>query len=104
MTREKGRWLACEDGHIVVLAASSAFFQNLLNNNKKASLLIYLGRVKSEYLEGILDFLYVGEATVEKAHLDEFLAAASEVSIAGLMRQNTETLPKAQRTQGLSSS
>ena len=40
--------------------------------------------------EAILDFLYVGEATVEKAHLDEFLAAASELKIAGLMRQNTE--------------
>ena len=43
--------LACEDGqqfqaHKVVLAASGAFFQNILKN-----LLIYLGRVKSEYLE-----------------------------------------------------
>ena len=84
--------LACEDGqrfeaHRVVLAASSAFFQN---NNKKANLLIYLGRVKSEYLEAILDFLYVGEATVEKAHLGEFLAVASELKIAGLMRQDNE--------------
>ena len=87
--------LACEDGqqfeaHKVVLAASGAFFQNILKNNKKANLLIYLGRVKSEYLEAILDFLYVGEATVEKEHLDEFLAAASELKIAGLMSQNTE--------------
>ena len=39
--------------------------------------------------EAILDFLHVGEAIVEKAHLDEFLAAASELKIAGLMRQNT---------------
>ena len=43
--------LACEDGqqfqtHKVVLAASGGFFQNILKN-----LLIYLGRVKSEYLE-----------------------------------------------------
>ena len=93
--------LACEDGqqssHVtavvgnkVVLAASGAFFQNILKNNKKANLLIYLGRVKSEYLEAILDFLYVGEATVEKERLDEFLAAASELKIAGLMSQNTE--------------
>ena len=40
--------------------------------------------------EAILDFLHVGEAIVEKAHLDEFLAAASELKIAGLMSQNTE--------------
>ena len=48
--------LACEDGqqfeaHKVVLAASGAFFQNILKNNKKANLLIFLGMVKSEYLE-----------------------------------------------------
>ena len=48
--------LASKDGqqfeaHKVVLAASGAFFQNILKNNKKASLLIYLGRVKCEYLE-----------------------------------------------------
>ena len=54
--------LACEDGHQfeahkVVLAASGAFYQNILKNNKKANLLIYLRRVKSEYLEAILDFL-----------------------------------------------
>ena len=48
------------------------------------------GEVRVSRAEAILDFLYVGEAIVEKAHLDEFLAVASELKIAGLMRQKTE--------------
>ena len=88
--------LACEDGeqveaHRVILAASSPFFQNILKNNKQSpQLLIYMRGVKSEDLMAILDFLYVGEATIRKENLDDFLAVAAELKIAGLMRQAVE--------------
>ena len=88
--------LACEDGeqveaHRVILAASSPFFQNILKNNKQSpQLLIYMRGVKSEDLMAILDFLYVGEATIRKENLDDFLAVAAELKIAGLMRQAIE--------------
>ena len=38
----------------------------------------------------IMDFLYVGEATVRKENLEDFLAVAAELKIAGLMRQAIE--------------
>ena len=88
--------LACEDGqqmgaHKVILAASSPFFQNILKNNKQSPhLLIYMRGVKSEDLKSIIDFLYMGEATVRKENLEDFLAVAAELKIAGLMRQAIE--------------
>ena len=88
--------LACEDGeqveaHRVILAASSPFFQNILKNNKQSpQLLIYMRGVKSEDLLAIIDFLYVGEATIRKENLDDFLAVAAELKIAGLMKQAVE--------------
>ena len=88
--------LACEDGeqveaHRVILAASSPFFKNILKNNKQSPhLLIYMRGLKSEDLKAILDFLYIGEATVRKENLDDFLEVASELKIAGLMRQEIE--------------
>ena len=85
--------LACEDGeqveaHRVILAASSPFFQNILKNKKQSPhLLIYMRGVKSEDLMAIIDFLYMGEATVRKENLEDFLAVAAELKIAGLMKQ-----------------
>ena len=46
--------------------------------------------VKSEDLKAIIDFLYMGEATVGKENLEDFLAVAAELKIAGLMRQAIE--------------
>ena len=99
--------LACEDGqqveaHKVILAASSPFFQNILKENKQSPhLLIFMRGVKSEDLMAIIDFLYVGEATVRKENLEDFLAVAAELKISGLMRQviekdfgNLEEAPK----------
>ena len=88
--------LACEDGqqveaHKVILAASSPFFQNILKENKQSPhLLIFMRGVKSEDLMAIIDFLYVGEATVRKENLEDFLAVAAELKISGLMRQAIE--------------
>ena len=88
--------LACEDGqqveaHKVILAASSPFFQNILRQNKQSPhLLIFMRGVKSEDLMAIIDFLYVGEATVRKENLEDFLAVAAELKISGLMKQAIE--------------
>ena len=88
--------LACEDGqqveaHRVILAASSPFFQNILKKNKQSPhLLIFMRGVKSEDMIAIVDFLYVGEATIRKENLEDFLAVAAELKIAGLMRQAVE--------------
>ena len=82
--------LACEDGkqveaHKVILAASSPFFASLLKKNKHPHPLIYMKGMQSKDLMAIVDFLYRGEANVYQESLDEFLAVAEELQLAGLV-------------------
>ena len=81
--------LACEDGqqveaHKVILAASSPFFKEILKRNKHPHPLIYMRGLKSEDLLAIIDFLYLGEASVFQENLDSFLALAEELRLKGL--------------------
>ena len=85
--------LACEDGkqfevHKVVLANSSPFFQNILKKNKHIHPLIYMRGVKSDDLLAIVDFLYLGEASVYQENLGSFLTIAEELQLKGLMGKN----------------
>ena len=78
--------LACEDGqqveaHKVLLIASSPFFRNLLKRNKHPHPLIYMRGLKSEDLVALIDFLYLGEATVHQENLDSFLAISAELQL-----------------------
>merc|ERR1712204_27357 len=87
--------LACEDGqqveaHKVILASSSPFFLNLLRRNKHPHPLIYMMGLKSEDLEAMIDFLYIGEANVYQENLDSFLALAEELQMKGLMGSGAE--------------
>ena len=87
--------LACEDGqqieaHKVILAASCSFFKSLLQRNKHPHPLIYLRGIKSKDLVAILDFLYSGEANVDKENLDSFLAIAEELELKGFLGQNID--------------
>ena len=83
--------LVCEDGqkveaHKVILAASSPFFQMLLETVKHTTyLLIFMRKVKYEDLMAIIDFIYVGEASVLQENLDSFLATADELQLKGLV-------------------
>ena len=91
--------LACEDGfqvsgHKVIFASSSPFFKNVLKLNKNPHPLIYMRGVKSEDLVAIVDFLYFGEAEIEQANLDDFLALAEELKISGLTTKGTATNAK----------
>ena len=81
--------LACEDGtqiqtHRVVLAASSPFFMDLLKRNKHPHQVIYMRRLKGEDLIAMVDFLYYGEANVERESLDSFLGLAQELRLKGV--------------------
>ena len=81
--------LACEDGqqveaHKVILAASSPFFQKLLQRNSHPRPLVFMRGVNAQELEGIVDFLYHGEANVEQDSLDAFLKLADELQLKGL--------------------
>ena len=81
--------LACEDGtqiqtHRVVLAASSPLFMELLKRNKHSHQVIYMRRLKGEDLIAMVDFLYYGEANVDRASLDSFLGLAQELRLKGV--------------------
>ena len=81
--------LACEDGHAVdahelILSSSSPFFGNILRRTSHPHPLIYLRGVKSSDLTTLLDFVYVGEATVDQENFESFLTLAHELELTGL--------------------
>ena len=81
--------LACEDGtqiqtHRVVLAASSPFFMEILKRSKHPHQVIYMRRLKGEDLIAMVDFLYYGEANVDRESLDSFLGLAQELRLKGV--------------------
>ena len=87
--------LVCDDGtqveaHKVILAASSPFFQKLLKRNQHTHPLIYMRKVKSEDLLALVDFLYLGEATVNQESLESFLLLGAELQLEGLMDPKLE--------------
>ena len=83
--------LVCNDGeqtqvtaHKIILAAGSEFFESLLRNVSQSSCpLIFLKGVAAVELETILSFLYTGEASVQKARLEKFLAVANDLGVKG---------------------
>ena len=66
--------LACEDqsikAHKVVLSACSPFFKKLLKTHSHPQPLIYMKGVKASSLTAIIDFLYLGEASVFQEDVD----------------------------------
>ena len=88
--------LACEDGkrrveaHKIILAASSPMFQNLLSGNKQPCQLIYLRGVQLKDLEAVMDFIYLGEATLPQENLDFFLSLANDLQLRGLESKQTD--------------
>ena len=46
--------------------------------------------LKSEELEGLLDFCYFGEASIAQKNLDSFMVLAEELQIMGLADHNDE--------------
>ena len=96
--------LACDDGqqveaHKVVLASSSPFFMDLLTRNKHPHPLIIMKGVKSVDLLAVLDFIYLGEASVFQQNLSSYLQLAEEIKIRGLMGTAEELKDKIQKTQ-----
>ena len=84
--------LVCEDSgqveaHKVVLAACSPFFKEVLRRNPHQHPLIYLKGVKFSDLASILNFMYLGEASIAQDDLNKFLAVSEELQIKGLTQE-----------------
>ena len=80
--------LACEDqsikAHKVILSACSPFFRKLLKTHSHPHPLIYMRGMKSNDLTAMVDFIYLGEASMFQEQLESFLALAEELQLRGL--------------------
>ena len=85
--------LACSDqkqvrGHKAILGASSSFFRTVFKQNPAANLVLYLKGVSTKDLGSIMEFIYLGQTSVNKSDLTTFLEAAEELKVEGLIQPN----------------
>ena len=78
--------LVCEDeyqveAHRIILTTCSSFFKTILKINKPSHPMVYMRGLKKKDLVAILDYIYHGEANIDKEDLDGFLAMANELQI-----------------------
>ena len=71
------------EAHKVALSISSPIFANLLKKNRHQHQLIYMRGVKSETLAAVLDFVYLGEASVLQENIESFINLANDFQIKG---------------------
>jgi len=70
--------------HKVILSAFSPFFKEILVNNPHQHPLVYLRGVKHEYLQSMVDFVYLGQTKIKFEEVTEFIKVASDLQIKGL--------------------
>merc|ERR1712189_51161 len=67
--------------HKVVLSASSPVFKEIIKDNLLSSPFIYLRGIQSHEIESILQFIYLGQATLYQERMNEFLNVAKSLEI-----------------------
>ena len=73
--------------HKIVLSAGSHFFREMFVNNPHSHPLLYLRGLKEPELLSMLQFLYLGETSMNKDRVPQFLSVAKEFEISGLEEQ-----------------
>ena len=88
--------LACDNeellnAHRLILSAGSSFFESVLQKTGgQTNPLLYIRGVQIEQLKAVMDFLYLGVASVRKQQLDEFLALARDLGVRGLAEETQD--------------
>ena len=77
--------LVCDDNtqfkvHKFILNAFSSVFKNILANDVNQTCIVLRG-ISKEELEPILQYLYLGETSLNKSMVDEFIDAARDLDI-----------------------
>ena len=67
--------------HKFVLSASSPLLKNILLDNTHPHPLIYLRGVKHQELKSILQFIYLGEASIYQCSMNRLIQAAKDLEI-----------------------
>ena len=81
--------LVCEDkkqikAHRNILSACSPVFKEILQIDGSPSSIIYLRGVGSSHMESLLQFIYIGEATIPQDQINEFLSLAKSFDLKDL--------------------
>ena len=88
--------LACEDqsikAHKVILSACSPFFKRLLKTYSHPQPLMFLRGVKAKDLIALVDFIYLGAASIDLEQLESFLALAEEFELKGFAESSEESV------------
>ena len=80
---------ACDDqqqisAHKLVLSSSSEYFKNIFKHNKLSHPLLCVLDISSSEMKNILDYIYFGEATIDKDNIERFLIVSKRLKIEGL--------------------
>ena len=92
--------LVCDDkkqfnAHKVVLSACSSVFKSIIKDLPHNSSVIYLRGIQHQEMESILEFMYLGEATLFHERMNEFLHVAKNLEIKQICKNvkfNEETM------------
>ena len=79
-------------GHKAILGASSSFFRKIFQQNAVANLVLYLKGISTKDMNSIMEFIYLGQTSVNKADLNTFLEVAEELKIEGLMQTDKASM------------
>ena len=86
--------LVCQDNkkipaHRIILSSGCSFFREVFREqNSHPHPLIYLRGVVNEVLEAIIQFLYLGETSIQQDLVEEFMATAADLDIEGLVNKD----------------
>ena len=85
--------------HRLVISAGSQVLRTILLNNPHSHPLIYLKGIKQQELKSILQFMYLGEATIHQDRINEFMESAKDLEVKDLI-QDAESENKMNTWQG----
>ena len=91
--------LVCEDqkkikAHKIILSASSPIFRNILSSRNDEHTTVHLSEIKSSELEQIIQFIYLGQTSIDSDRIDEFFSAAKYLDIKEILGQDAFKLFK----------
>lgn len=78
--------LVCDDkqqfkAHKIILSACSSVFKSIINNLPQNNSVIYLRGIQHQEMESILEFMYLGVATLNQEQMNEFLNVAKSLEL-----------------------
>ncbi|KAL0280078.1 UNVERIFIED_CONTAM: hypothetical protein PYX00_001474 [Menopon gallinae] len=76
--------------HKMVLSICSPYFKNIFKANPCQHPVVFLKDVTHKELAGILQFMYLGEVSVQQEELGRFLKTAEALQIKGLTSEDSE--------------